>query len=362
MKTQKLIIEVLLRVFGASVILPRKIYEILELTGLNKEDIKQVLSKIKSLSAWQKEWELSADDDLLRTNSTHNTDEAKYNFYKAASKFCIAHMFLNPADKEKQRLIQKVRLAYQGYGKLEGTKFEQVSIDFEGQMIYGYFQHPRKSQKAPAILLLPHLGGIKEEIDFISNHFLNAGFATLRIDLPGCGETTGVLPLDAERICSSAIKYLYERPDVYSDQIISLGISFGAYWTMKAAAIDRRIKLAIGISTPAMTPKQWDKMPEHNWLFFQQCFGKKDLVSTRKIAEQLTLWGIMDKIQCPILLIHGQRDTINDPRAIEMLTQDTRVQVDTRIYPKSGHGCLDMLRHDVLPFAVQWCKKPDKSG
>jgi dipeptidyl aminopeptidase/acylaminoacyl peptidase len=165
-----------------------------------------------------------------------------------------------------------------------------------------------------------------------------------------------LVTLNFEENCKAVVSHLSERTDIFSDKIISMGISLGAYWTMKLASVDRRVKFAVGISTPAIYHQQWKKLPRHYWSYFQQYFGTEDLRSTRVIAEQMTLAGVMEKIECPTLLIHGKKDKISHPDAMVIFSKLIKVPLTTRVYPNCGHGCFEAYE-DILSFIVKWSRE-----
>ena len=319
------------------------------------QDLHITLAKIHSLTSWEDEWKKSGENDITNAVKSNEIATAKILYKKATAKFYLASLFSSSKSNEVM-LFNKMRKAYQSYGKLEEDKFEHISINFRGQQIYGYFRHPNPPHKVPLVLIIPALGAIKEEFDIVSEYFLKNNMATIIIDVPGFGETTGNMTLDFEENCRAVISYLSERNDILADKIISMGISLGAYWTMKLASKDRRLKLAIGISTPALYHEQWNKLPKHYWTYFQQYFGTKDLQSTREITEQLTLSGVMEKIECPVLLIHGKKDKISHHDAMEIFSNLVKASLTTKVYPDCGHGCFEEYE-DILPYIIMWSKE-----
>lgn len=354
-RIKKAAADLLLALFGAHRLIGKSKIQILQLAGLEKDYIYKVLRRVRSAGDWKVIWESEGEKDLQQAQNEKDDISAKHLFKMATTKFFIAHVLLDAFDPERARLAHKIRSSYMAYGKLEGGRFEKITLNYAGNPIYGYFQHPRNHPAPPVVMIFPYLGGTKEDMTFFSDYLLSAGFATLRIDLPGTGESPGILPLDAEKICSGAIDYLFSREDIDKSKVISLGISMGAYWSMRTAAIDKRLRLAVGISTPAMTSKQWDNYPKDSWGWWQKCFGTADHRSTRDMAEKLSLWNIFNNIDCPILLFHGEKDTISHPKTVEMIISESKYEPNIRSYKKSGHGCLDMMMEDVMPFTLKWC-------
>jgi len=115
------------------------------------------------------------------------------------------------------------------------------------------------------------------------------------------------------------------------------------------------VKLAIGISTPAVSGSHWDRIPPHYWDYFARAFRTSDMASTRLVTEQLSLFGVMNNVKCPVYLFHGGRDTVSQPDALALFYRETtQAPLTVTLYPKSGHCCLDKLLDDALPAAVKW--------
>lgn len=349
-------VAILLKIFGGNIILSgRKKFILTKITNLTEPDLETTLPKTHSFRSWENEWRKSAESDIVEAQKSSDPELAKTLYKKATAKFYLASVFLSP-DPNSTSLFDKLRESYKYFGELEADRFEQVAIDYNGQKICGYFQHPCPPKKVPVVLIMPPLGSVKEQLDAASDYFLKHGLATLRIDVAGFGETTGKLNLDFENNCKAVVSYLSERKDIDGDKILSMGISLGAYWTMRLAAIDKRVKLAVGISTPALYHEQWQKLPGHYWDHFRQYFGTDSLQSTKLKAEQMTLAGMMDKIECPTLLIHGKKDKISHPDAMRIFSDFMTAPLTAKVYPNCGHGCFEEY-DDILPYMVNWIQE-----
>jgi Esterase FrsA-like len=186
-------ITALLKIFGGNIIVSKQKKEILtRITNLTMEDLQTILSKIHSFTSWENEWRNSGENDIKNAEKSREEEKAKIYYQKACAKFYLASLF-SSSGLDNVMLFDKLREAYSSYGKLEGKKFEHVSINYQGQHIIGYFQHPDPPHKVPVVLIIPPLGAIKEQLDVVSEYFLKNGMATLRIDVAGFGETTGKL-------------------------------------------------------------------------------------------------------------------------------------------------------------------------
>src|SRR5258708_2424049 len=119
---------------------------------------------------------------------------------------------------------------------------EIIEIPFEGNKLVGYLQKPPGVTK-PAVVM--HWGGVdgwKEDRLKIAAAIMQAGLASLTIDMPGSGENR-VLYGDpaAERTYFAWLDYLPTRSDLDGRKVAVWGGSFGAYWAARLAhtAADR---------------------------------------------------------------------------------------------------------------------------
>lgn len=339
---------------GANRIVRTKQIRQLELTGLTEDEIRPVLKDIRSLHRWQQQWTILAEQQSALANNATDASNKSSAHFRAAAMYYMADILHLPRHPDHLALTQKMVRAYHAYGETSHC-FERRVIQCGSVPLHCNLYHPNPGTPLPIVIMIPPLGSVKEQIDFQVMPFYKAGYACIAVDLPGVGESLGPMPLDAQFLLRELVSYLEKQPDIAAGQIAIMGLSLGAYWSMKTAAIDPRIKLAIGVSTPAISGKHWNRLPAHYWQYFQNIFCTPDLTTTRQTTEQLSLFHVMDKITCPVLLIHGQKDRISQPDAMTLFYQETtNAPLTTRIYPQSAHCCLEKVKHDILPFTLSW--------
>ena len=234
----------------------------------------------------------------------------------------------------------------------DSNSSDEVWVEANGETISAIIDHP-KAGSGPGILIFPTLGATKEEMFFLSDFFVKAGFVTLRIDLLGSGQSSGVLTLDAEKLFKAVISDFLKRREVSFSKIIAIGISFGAYWMIRTMAIDNRIAGGIGISIPVFHQDQWNSLEEGDWL----CFHQPSAETTRPIVTKMTLYGVIDQVRSPLLAFHGGKDTINHPESSEILQKHARSPLTLVEFPDEKHGCLGKIRKEILPKAVGWSRE-----
>jgi pimeloyl-ACP methyl ester carboxylesterase len=131
---------------------------------------------------------------------------------------------------------------------------DQVSFDSDGLRIVGVLHRPDKparSGRHAAILLLHGFGSNKEAewVKLTAGLLAGWGYATLRFDFRGCGESEGerarVICLEQVQDTKNAVGFLAARPDIAPSRIAVFGHSFGAAVAVYAGGTDNRIAAVI---------------------------------------------------------------------------------------------------------------------
>ena len=124
---------------------------------------------------------------------------------------------------------------------------ERVQFASAGLRLSGIFETPPGANgRLPALLVLHGFGSNKDSAmgKAAAKLFRSLGYATLRFDMRGCGESEGergrVICLEQVDDARSALEYLSTRKDVDAARIAVFGHSFGAAVAIYAAGVDSR--------------------------------------------------------------------------------------------------------------------------
>ena len=102
-----------------------------------------------------------------------------------------------------------------------------------------------------AIMVLHGFGGHKDGAStrLGARMLFDLGYATLRLDMPGCGESEGergrVICHEQVECVKSAVDYLETRREIDGQRLGLMGSSFGGAVSVYAAGVDKRIGAAI---------------------------------------------------------------------------------------------------------------------
>ncbi|MGH7322830.1 MAG: alpha/beta hydrolase [Candidatus Rokuibacteriota bacterium] len=128
----------------------------------------------------------------------------------------------------------------------------QKMVEFfsDGSRVKGIVETPDHDGPLPGIVLCAGYGGIKERLlPDIAHALVHVGYAVLRFDYRGFGESEGVrdrlFPLEQVEDIRSALTYLGEERPVDASRLGLLGISFGGGNAAYTAGVDARVRCAV---------------------------------------------------------------------------------------------------------------------
>ena len=218
-----------------------------------------------------------------------------------------------------------------------------MTFPFEGSHLSGYYYRPLGAarQRHPAIAYLGGVDIISEELYFFAaQQMVQRGFGVLCFDGPGMGEPLRVRGIharpDYEVAISAAVDYLMNRPDVEADKISLIGQSMGGYYGARGAAKEPRLRAAIlWGACYDLTEDIYDFWPavrsQVEWVI-----GAKDEKDAREKLKAFTLKGVLQHAKCPVMVTHGQDDTLVTVKAAHKTYADLPEPKHLRIWTESG--------------------------
>lgn len=226
------------------------------------------------------------------------------------------HAIFEDDNAEKIYLHGKQLECFEKVMKYAPGPIERVEIPFEGNYLQGVLHMLPGRPKAPAVLFVPGMDMTKEAIlDPIHHPFTERGLNCLHIDGPGQG-TSNIRKIrvthDNYRWAGkAAIDWLVTRPEVDAGRIGVSGFSFGSYWGMEIAAIDKRVK-AIATAAACYGPKQaiFEQASPRFKQVFMYMAGIHDEDEFDAMADKMTLDRLAGQVTCPSLQVVGEYDPL----------------------------------------------------
>lgn len=219
---------------------------------------------------------------------------------RASSYYRSAEYYGNPRTPQHRDWGLKSRDCFILAAPLCRERIEVVAIPFEDTTLPGYFLKPDGSKTAnKTILIMTGFDGSGEELYFQSAAAaVERGFNALIFEGPG---QTGTLRLhpeltfrpDYEVVVRAVVDFALARADVDPERLGLYGISFGGYFTIRAACHEPRLRALIP-NSPILDLHRYMV----GWLGFDSVKPEEDITADElaEIPEEMVgpndRWGL----------------------------------------------------------------------
>jgi dienelactone hydrolase len=276
-------------------------------------------------SVWMEEWSKEADRVAKigdEADAAGNAITAGNQYMRAGNYYYSAERFIPPGE-EKLAIYRKALRCYHGAMERLYPDIERVEVPYEGQSLPAWFVKGRGLGKRPTVVLFDGMDNAKEmSVIFAGLDFAKRGINTLAIDGPGQSEPLRLhnIPTrhDYEAAGIPAYDYVASRPDVDLRRVAVMGYSFGGYHAPRICAFDKRYAACVCFG--AMHWNIYDFVVGHaptdprqtsgSTFQFRWVTGAPDNATALEWAKKFTLDGVADKVECPILILHGENDRV----------------------------------------------------
>lgn len=278
--------------------------------------------------AWFTEWQAMAEDQehkaLAADAAKHPLTAGTY-YLHAGTYHLYAERFIPPSERKFESYRKCMHCFEQGYQR-RYPNIERVEVPYEnGQRLPALFMKAPGAGPKPTVVCFDGLDLCKEmSVLFAGVELANRGYNTLAIDGPGQGEALRLRNIpsryDYEVPGRAAFDYVAERADVDAKRVGILAFSMGGYYAPRIAAFDKRYAACVAWGAHYDYHAVWVKRRAHmeaggknaSSAMFQLpwVLGTPDMDSAMVKVKDFTLEGVADKIECPILIVHGEHDTI----------------------------------------------------
>ena len=298
-------------------------------------------------------------------------------YLRACNYYQMAERFRTPKDEKALAVYKTGVQCFHRFAKLTDVDIELVEVPFDGGSLPGYFVKAQnaKSKRTPCVVFFDGLD-VTKEIQYVRGvpDLIKRGISVLVMDGPGTGEAIRFrghyLRHDYEVAGSACIDFLEKREDVDARKIGVVAISLGGYYAPRMASMEPRFAACIAWGAIWDYYATWKKridanfkasmsVPGHHitWIFgvdtVEEALGK---------LEPFRLDGVVQKMRCPFLCVHGAEDEqvpLADAQALynAVGSQDKTLRVFTAEEGGSQHCQRDYL---TLGIATMWDWFEDK--
>jgi dienelactone hydrolase len=282
--------------------------------------------------AWFEEWVRMGE----KIEARGHAEEAKGHrrtaaacFLRASRYYQTGERFIHPrSERSMQIYAQSVKIFRDGVVSLRHPRVDAVEVPYESTSLPALLVHPEPlsatSKLPPCMVFFDGFDVTKElQYGYGVPELAARGVGCLIVDGPGNGESVRVrnLPLiaETERYATRVYEYLAARGDFDEKRIGVMALSLGGYYAPRAASLEPRYACCVAWGAQwdhhAIWAKRLDELasgkvlslsvpPEH----LQWVLGVDSNAAALKKLEAFRLDGIVQKIRCPFLLLHGEGD------------------------------------------------------
>lgn len=258
-------------------------------------------------------------------------DRVRGRLLSAGEKFARASSYLITAERLQAHdapgrlaLYRRQLDLFDAGVRLVGENCERVEIPYEGKHLAALYVRAEGVQgRAPILVQLNGLDSTKEMKYRVGlpGWLARRGVSSLVVDQPGTGEALRLHGMtaryDSEHWASRIVDWLWTRDDVDPKRIGCEGVSLGGYYCPRAVAMEPRFAAGVcwganhdwrGVQKKRLQ-KEGDFPVPHYWAHVCWVWGAKDVHDFMRIAENVHLDGVVEKIRVPFLVTHGEKDT-----------------------------------------------------
>jgi dipeptidyl aminopeptidase/acylaminoacyl peptidase len=272
-------------------------------------------NRIGDDDAWFREWAREAraveDRGRERIAEGFTISGAQY-LHRASAYYHVGERFLQPKSKEGLDAYMRGVVCFRDAAKyIKRPRMEHVEIPYDGASLPAVYVHAEpanSSGKVPAVVFFDGLD-VTKEIQYFKGvaDLVARGIACLIVDGPGNGESIRFRKLylrpDTEHYATPVFDYLAARPEVDAKRIGVMAISLGGYYAPRTAAFEKRFACCLAWGA------QWDY--QKIWRDRFERLARADTPSlsvAHQHIEPFKLDGVVQKISCPFLMLHGDGD------------------------------------------------------
>ena len=248
---------------------------------------------------------------------------AAHAYLRACNYYLFGERFRTPKDARALEIYRVAVDCFHRHARLTDVRIEIVEVPFENGSLPGYFVHAQNTtaKQPPCVVFFDGLD-VTKETQYMRGitDLIKRGISVLVMDGPGTGEAirfrNHYLRHDYEKAGGACIDYLEARGDVNPKRIGLIAISLGGYYAARCAAMEPRFAAVIAWGAIWDYHATWKKRIDakfktslsvagHHILWI---FGVDTLDEALTRLEPFKLDGVVQKIRCPFLIMHGADD------------------------------------------------------
>ena len=233
-----------------------------------------------------------------------------------------AERFMQHSDPREIMAYKRGIETFRHARELAREPVEYLDIPWQGGAMPCMFVKAPVDGPAPCMIHIQGFDSLKEmHHPIVSEAYRRRGIHMLIVDQPGAGGALRLHGLttghETEHFVGALVDYVESRPDCDPKRIGLEGNSLGGYYAPRAACFEKRLAACIAwgaiwdfsvvleksFAKAESSPSIPDMIKHAMWVF-----GQDSPEGVREQAKAMTLEGIIDKLTCPLFVVHGEND------------------------------------------------------
>ena len=230
----------------------------------------------------------------------------------------------------------------------------QVTVGKNNYQIEGYLALDQSApgQQLPALLVLDGPDGNAKRCIAANNHLTSLGMQIACISIPGYGKSSGpsrFIGKQAVAAARRALDLLAARTDVDSNRLAIWGLANGAVAAGLVMDSDPRLRAVVLESGAYDMARFW---PEATWMT-KLAILREVWPSPRILRERSVLANMPAKLDCRVLILHGDNDKkmpVDQAKLLEQALRERGAKVEARYFAQGPHLLGSRVDLPVLDF------------
>src|SRR6476646_4921209 len=266
-------------------------------------------------AAWIAAWRDLAqrvEGFALRDENAGHRWSAGRKYQRACAYFFTAERMTSHKSPQKLALYADMTRCFARSVTLRDEPIDFVALPYENTTLPALLYRAPEAGPRPAMIHFDGFDVTKEWIHLcgIAREFAARGIAALRL------QGLAMNP-DSERWARAAPDWLQQRADIDSRRVGVIAMSLGGYYAPRAAAFEQRLACCVAWGA------RWDNDGSHGNMLRDPAasrsvtgwidhalwyYGAADVAEAAAKIAQMKLDGVIDRITCPLLVVHGVQD------------------------------------------------------
>ncbi len=326
--------------------------------GLDGMQVRDTLARIERWEQWAPEWTAAANEWEQQGEKAlaagHEVTAGAF-LQRAALTLQFAQFVLTDDVAQREQIHRRQMALYRRAAPYLDPPAEPVAMPFEDTPVPGFLRRPPGVDNPPLVILIPGLESTKEQFSTFEPYFLARGLATLSLEGPGQGEMWYARAFDDvtyQRAFSAVLDFAGSLEGIDHSARGLVGTSFGGYLCLKCAPLVDNLAGVAEMAGP-YSLEIFDELQPVLQDGFTHLTHSPDHATAKQRLADVTLEGVLDRFDAPVLVLHGGRDTVIPPSEYERIAADLGERADVWFEPEGNHSCNNLFSV-VRPGVADW--------